>query len=107
MVTFTRTEVQDALAHRFLRYSAISSQSDASASGIPTSPGQWELARLLRDELTEAGASDVHLSETCVLTALIPSNLPEGQKTPALGFCTHLDTVDVSLSPDVHARVIG
>lgn len=106
MVTFTRTEVQGALAHRFLRYSAISSQSDASASSIPTSPGQWELARLLRDELTEAGASDVHLSETCVLTAHIPSNLPQGQKAPAFGFCTHLDTVDVSLSPDVHARVI-
>lgn len=27
-------------------------------------------------------------------------------KPPAIGFCTHLDTVDVNLSPDVHARVI-
>ncbi len=106
MVTFTRTEVQNALAQRFLRYSAINSQSDALVGSIPTSPGQWELARLLRDELVSAGAADVHLSKTCVLTARIPSNLPAGQQAPVIGFCTHLDTVDVSLSPEVHARVV-
>ncbi|WP_326503287.1 peptidase T [Rothia nasimurium] len=109
--TFTPTytpdaDVQEALAARFLRYSAISSQSDASASVVPTSQGQWELARLLKDELTAAGAHNVHLSDTCVLTARIPSTLPAGTEAPAVGFCTHLDTVDVNLSPDVHARVI-
>lgn len=100
------TDLQEALATRFLRYSAISSQSDASANVIPTSQGQWELARLLKTELIEAGAQEVHLSDTCVLTAKIPSTLPTGTKTPAIGFCTHLDTVDVNLSPDVHARVV-
>ena len=109
--TFTPTytpdaDLQEALAARFLRYSAISSQSDASASVVPTSQGQWELARLLKDELTAAGAHNVHLSDTCVLTARIPSTLPAGTEAPAIGFCTHLDTVDVSLSPDVHARVV-
>lgn len=100
------TDLQEALAARFLRYSAISSQSDASASVVPTSQGQWELARLLKDELTAAGAHNVHLSDTCVLTARIPSTLPAGTEAPAIGFCTHLDTVDVNLSPDVHARVV-
>lgn len=109
--TFTPTytpdaALQEALATRFLRYSAISSQSDASASVVPTSEGQWELARLLETELREAGAQEVHLSDTCVLTALIPSTLPAGVEAPAIGFCTHLDTVDVNLSPEVHARVI-
>ena len=110
--TFTPTytpdaALQEALAARFLRYSAISSQSDASASVVPTSQGQWELARLLKDELTAAGAHNVHLSDTCVLTARIPSTLPAGTEAPAFGFCTHLDTVDVNLSPDVHARVVN
>lgn len=106
MVTFTRTETQDALTQRFLRYSSISSQSDGSVSSIPTSSGQRKPARLLRDELVEAGASDIYLSETSVLTARIPSNLRDGQTAPTIGFCTHLDTVDVSLSPNVHARLI-
>ncbi|WP_421084666.1 peptidase T [Rothia nasimurium] len=98
------TDLQEALATRFLRYSSISSQSDASASVVPTSEGQWELARLLEAELQVAGASEVHLSDTCVLTARIPAT--DGGTGVPIGFCTHLDTVDVNLSPDVHARVI-
>lgn len=99
-------DVQDRLTERFLRYSAVPSQSDAAATTVPTSPGQWELARMLRDELLEAGASDVHLSGTCVLTARIPSTLPAGHREPVIGFCTHLDTADAGLSPQVNARVV-
>lgn len=98
---------QAALAARFLRYSAISSQSDASQTTIPSSSGQRELAELLADELRAADAQDVHLSPTSVLTARIPARLPEGHApVPAVGFCVHLDTVDVDLSPDVHARLV-
>lgn len=98
--------LQSALAERFLRYSAIASQSDASAVTVPTSEGQRELAQLLQRELEQAGANDVHLSETAVLTATIPSTLPAGTKAPVIGFCTHLDTVDVDLSPQVNAQVV-
>lgn len=97
-------DIQEALATRFLRYSAISSQSDASKTTVPTSEGQWELARLLKAELEEAGAHDVHLSDTCVVTAKIPATTEKPFHT--IGFCTHLDTVDVNLSPDVKAHII-
>lgn len=104
--TADTTALEDALTTRFLRYSAISSQSQAEETTLPTSPGQMELARLLRDELTAAGASNVHLTEHAVLTATIPSTLPaEHPPVPAVGFCTHLDTVDAGLSPVVKARV--
>lgn len=105
-MTTASIELQDALATRFLRYSAISSQSDASATVVPSSPGQWEFARLLAVELEDAGVENIHLSDTCVLTARIPSTLPDGTKAPTIGFCTHLDTADSGLSPDVHARII-
>lgn len=98
------SDLQEALATRFLRYSRISSQSDASQSTVPTSEGQWELARLLKAELEEAGAADIHLSETCVLTAKIPATTEK--PFHSIGFCTHLDTVDVNLSPDVKAQVL-
>lgn len=92
---------------RFLRYSAISSQGDASATTVPTSPGQRVLAELLANELREAGAGDVHVSETAVVTAHVPARLPAGHgPVPAVGFCCHLDTVDVDLSPEVHAHVV-
>lgn len=98
------SDIQEALASRFLRYSAISSQSDASQKTIPTSEGQWELARLLKSELEEACAADIHLSETCVLTAKIPAT--SDKPFHAIGFCTHLDTVDVNLSPVVKAQLL-
>lgn len=107
-MTFTADRaLQDALVARFLRYSAVTSQSDASASVVPTSEGQRELAELLAGELREAGAADVHVSPTAVVTAHIPAKLPAGHDEVApLGFCAHLDTVDVALSPEVHARVV-
>lgn len=98
-------ELEDALAERFLRYSAISSQSDASVTTVPTSPGQRELAELLAAELEAAGAVDIHLSDTAVLTARIPAT-PGAQSLPAIGWCTHLDTADSGLSPVVHAHVV-
>ncbi len=87
------------LVTRFFRYLAISSQSDARAGTLPSTPGQWEMARLLETELRTIGLADVHLDESGVLTALLPGNVPGA---PRIGFCTHVDTVDVGLSPDIH-----
>ncbi|MCS6711820.1 peptidase dimerization domain-containing protein [Brachybacterium sp. EF45031] len=101
-----RPDLEDALAERFLRYSAVVSQSDASATTVPTTEGQRELATLLAEELRALGAADVHVSETAVVTACIPSTLPEGASAPVIGLCSHLDTVDAGLSPVVHARII-
>lgn len=98
---------QDSLVARFLRYSAVPSQSDAGATTVPSSPGQRELAELLAAELRAAGAADVHLSATSVLTARVPASLPPGHApVPPVGFCVHLDTADAGLSPRVRARVI-
>lgn len=97
--------LEDALAARFLRYSAISSQSDASRTEVPTSPGQRELALVLAGELEAAGAADVHVSDTAVVTARVPAT-SGGTHLPAIGFCTHLDTADSGLSPVVRAHVV-
>ena len=102
----TVTPDQSALVERFLRYSTISSQSDASKGVVPSSAGQWDLAKLLAKELNDAGAEDVHVSDTAVVTARIPSNVENPEDFYTIGFCTHLDTVDVNLSPDVHAHVV-
>ena len=43
----------------FLRYAKINTRSDASSQTIPTTPGQVELALLLRDQLQSMGLNDV------------------------------------------------
>ncbi len=98
--------MKDQLLTRFLRYVAIPSQSDASATQVPSSEGQWNMARHLQQELEALGCTDIHLSEHCCLTAKLPRTEGVDPATPAVGFCAHLDTVDVNLSPEIHPQVV-
>ncbi len=91
----------DRLVERFFRYLAITSQSDARATVVPSTPGQWEMVRLLAAELQALGLSDIHLDGQAVLTARLPGTVAGA---PRIGFCAHVDTVDVGLSPHVHPR---
>ena len=93
----------DELRDNFLRYVAVSSESDPKAGRVPSSEGQRELAKLLARELEALGLVEIELNEHAILTALLPANV-EG--APAVGWVAHLDTVPVSLSPDVKAQVI-
>ena len=94
--------IAEPLVARFFRYLSVASQSDAAAAALPSTPGQLRLAEMLKRELDEAGAADVHLDANGILTARLPGTAPEG--VPAIGFVAHLDTVDVGLSPEVRPQ---
>lgn len=99
--------LQEKLTSRFLRYAAISSQSIEGAAVVPSTPGQRQLAELLKGDLAELGFVDLEISEYSVLTGKLPANLPAGyHSVPAVGWVAHLDTVNVNLSPDVHPQII-
>ena len=95
-----------ALLEHFLRYVAIPTQSDPKAKIVPSNPKEFELANLLAEELKAIGFENVEVSEFSVVTGKLPSNLPEGKKVPAVGWCAHMDTVDCGLSPVIHPQVI-
>ena len=95
-------ELKNDLVERFIRYVKISSQSNAAGTKVPTSEGQWEYARLLQGELADLGFEDIKLNEHCILTARLKGNC----KADAIGFVSHLDTVDVALSPVVKPQII-
>ena len=46
---------------RFLRYIAYETTSDENSSACPSSPGQWELARALVEELKSLGLEDARV----------------------------------------------
>jgi tripeptide aminopeptidase len=79
---------------RFIRYAEIDTQSAEDVETVPSTPGQWDLARLLVDELNELGAQDVWLSDTCIVYATIPRNLDEtdAAAVPIIGLIAHMDT---------------
>lgn len=87
----------------FFRYLSIPSQSDANSTTLPSTQGQYALAKLLKDELEELGLENIKLQENTILTAKLKGNVG-GKKS--IGFCAHLDTVDVGLSPEIHPQIL-
>lgn len=90
------------LVERFMRYVSVPSQSNDADSNVPSSRGQQVLGKLLCKELKELGIEDVQQDEHGVVTAFIKGNAPGD----AIGFCSHLDTVDVGLSPLIKPQII-
>ncbi len=91
------------LIERFFRYLAISSQSNATAKQVPSSEGQWEMAKLLAKELEALGLANIEIDEYSNVTAILKGSIPDA--TP-IGFIAHMDTVDVSLSPNIYPQIL-
>lgn len=81
------------VTERFLRYTAIDTQSDAGSDSCPSTEKQKDLGKILVNELLEMGISDAHLDEHGYVYATIPSNTEKN--VPVICFCSHMDT-----SPD-------
>lgn len=94
--------MQQQLIDRFFRYLAISSQSDATNPTVPSSQGQWEMAKLLAKELQELGVQDVEIDQHANVTGVLKGTKANAT---AIGFCAHMDTVDVALSPHISPQI--
>jgi len=81
---------------RLQRYVRIDTEADpANADHRPSSPGQFDLGRLLVTELQALGLSDAAMNEQAYVFATLPGD------GPTVGFMAHLDT-----SPDVSGEGI-
>ncbi|MDU5779332.1 MAG: peptidase T [Pantoea sp.] len=97
------TALANQLTQRFFRYLAVSSQSDAKSDTLPSTPSQHAMAQLLAQELTALGLDEVEIDDCATVTAVKRGNRPAA---PRIGFITHIDTVDVGLSPDIHPQIL-
>ena len=88
----------------FLKYVKYDTQSRENADTVPSTPGQWDLAREMVKELEERGLSDVNITEHAYVTGCIKSNIAD-KKVPAIGFIAHMDTATEASGKDVKARV--
>ena len=92
---------------KFFRYVKIDTQSDDTTGTSPSTMKQHDLAKLLTDELTAIGASDVFYDkEHCYVYASIPSNIDDGKDRPAIGFISHMDTSDEVSGKDVKPWIV-
>ncbi len=106
-MSFISTEQKNALLERFLRYVQIWTTSDSSRAdqGIqPSTDRQFNLARLLKKELTDFGLQDVQITEHCYVYGFLPSSCGAENKK---SFCllAHMDTVEECSGKDIKPQL--
>lgn len=99
---------KERMLERFLKYVKIDTHAINDIPTTPSSPGQFELAKMVAYELKEIGVKDIVLTDNCFLFATIPSNLSdeETKKVPAVGFVSHFDTAPEAPGANVKPNVI-
>ena len=97
------------LLERFCRYVRLDTRSDAHSETCPSTPGQWDLLRLLEKELKELGAAGVRLTPDGYVLATLPANSPRAN-VPRLAWFAHVDTaaeLPGGARPIVHRKYDG
>ena len=91
------------ITDRFLKYVSFCTTSDEETNMTPSTPGQMEFAKYLRDELKQIGLQEVSLDENGYLMATVPANT-EGK--PTIGFIAHMDTSLDASGKHVQPRIV-
>ncbi len=100
----------DTVLTRFLRYVQIDTESDANSPTAPSTAAQWDLLRLLEQELKDLGAQDVVLTEHGYVMATLPATSRKAG-VPTIAFLGHVDTTadftGQNVKPLVHKKWNG
>jgi tripeptide aminopeptidase len=95
----------DLTVPRFLKYVSFWTTSDRHEETTPSTPGQWELAKYLAEELRNLGLKDTELTEHCYVISRLPPGAGK-ENAPAVGFLAHLDTSSEVSGRNVKAAVV-
>jgi tripeptide aminopeptidase len=97
------------LEERLVRYVRIDTQSDEKSTTSPSTQKQYDLLRLLAEELTSMGARDVKVTDYGAVLASIPATVESD--APTIAFLAHVDTAPAfngtDVKPIVHRNYRG
>jgi len=97
------------ITERFIKYISIDTQSDEENEAFPSTEKQWDLAKVLVEDLNAIGMQDVTLDENCYVMATLPSNVEH--HVPVIGFISHIDTSPdysgTNVNPQIHKNYDG
>ena len=95
---------------RLLKYVKIHTTSDPASGTHPSTLRQFDLAKILVEELKELGLADAHVDEHCYVYATLPAT-PGQESAKPLGFIAHMDTADdasgENVQPQIHENYDG
>ena len=90
---------------RLLKYVSYWTTSDEECRQIPSSERQFELGKVLEQELRDLGLEKVTLTDHCYVYGLLPATKGYADK-PAAGFISHMDTAPDFSGKDVKPQII-
>ena len=90
---------------RLLKYVSYWTTSDEECRQIPSSERQFELGKVLEQELRDLGLEKVTLTDYCYVYGLLPATKGYADK-PAVGFISHMDTAPDFSGKDVKPQII-
>ena len=97
--------METSVVKRFLRYIAVDTQSAAEKDVIPSTAKQFDLAKILVEELKEMGAQDVKMDDHAYVYATVPAT--SEKEIPVLGLIAHMDTSPAVSGTNVKPRMIA
>lgn len=96
------------LLDRFCRYVQVETTANEDSKDYPSTPGQFDLARMLETELKALELRDVSMDEFGIVMGTIPGSVPGA---PTICFCSHVDTSPEfsgkNVKPIVHQNYDG
>lgn len=92
------------VVERFLRYITIDTKSDPESTTTPSSDIQWDLAKLLKEDMEQMGLQDVSLDDNCYLMGTLPANCDWDQ--PVIGFVSHMDSAPDMSGKDIKPQFV-
>ena len=116
---FANDTWKDRLLKRFVKYTAIWSESDGNKADegvFPSTERQWDFARELEKELKSLGMDQVVLTENCYVYGRMKASCGNGgtaastdkgtsTKKESICFLAHMDTVDEVSGKNVKAKI--
>lgn len=86
---------------RLLKYISIKTPCDENSDKVPTTSCQFNLAKILADELKDLGLTKVILDDKCFVYGILPAT-PGYEIRKKLGFIAHMDTVQEFCEGEIH-----
>ena len=93
----------DNVTSRLLKYVKVNTISDPKSETLPSTQIQFDLAKILVEDLKEIGVKDATLDENCYVMGSIPGN---AKNAPAIGLIAHMDTSPEFSGENVKPQII-
>ncbi len=90
---------------RLLKYVTIWTTSDEESQTVPSSMRQFDLAKILEQEMKQLGLSNVLLTDQCYLYGLLPATAGY-ENAKSVGFIAHIDTAPDYCGENVKPQII-